>query len=139
MLIARYRQSWEDRLGYTVKLERWLGAGESIVRVSRLDVAVDTFLTEDIRVVPPHDREFSFVASGGRPGFVIPIRFLVETTENQRLVVELEFSINWPRALPMFPPGGPPPGGGGGSGGGSLDVGEFDQNQNTGNCPVGVP
>lgn len=137
MLINRHRQSAEDRLRYTVDMTRWLGADETIEQVRRVDTQVDVFLTEEIVVVPTNPKRFTFFASGGRPGVIFPVRLLVATSLDQQLTITLEFSINWPRGLPMLPPGTTPPGGGGGGNtGGNLDSGEFTPGDNTGNCPI---
>lgn len=138
MLIDRFRQSVEDRLRYSIKMERWLAAGETIASVQRIDTLVDVFITDEITVDPTTRRTFRFFASGGRVGTVIPVRFLVTTSLDQQKTLEVEFSINWPRGLPMLPPGTAPtpPGGGGGGGGTNLDVGEFTPDNNTGNCPI---
>lgn len=136
MLTARYRQSAEDRLRYTIKMDDWLGATETLAQIRRIDTQVDVFITDEIVVDPTTRKAFTFFASGGRPGAIIPVRFLVLTNSDQQRTVELEFGINWPRGLPMLPPGTtppppPPPGGGGG-----LDVGVFTPGDNTGNCPI---
>lgn len=136
MLIDRFRQSAEDRLGYRIDMNRWLGDLEVIHSVRRIDTQVDVFLTENIVADPVSGKAFSFFASGGRPGIIVPVRFLVTTSRDQRLTVEVEFSVNWPRGLPMLPPGTspppvPPPGGNN-----NLDAGQFTPGDNTGNCPI---
>lgn len=136
MLIDRFRQSAEDRLRYTIDMNRWLGDLERAHRVTRIDTQLDVFVTDEIVIDPATGRKFTFFASGGRPGVIVPVRFLVTTSTDQRLTLEVEFSVNWPRGLPMLPPGTsptptPPPGGDS-----NLDAGTFTPGDNTGNCPI---
>jgi hypothetical protein len=135
MLIDRHRQSAEDKLRYTVDMTRWLGANETVEQVRRIDTQVDVFLTEEIVVVPTNPKRFTFLASGGRPGVIFPVRLLVTTSLDQQKTITIEFSIGRPRGSPMLPPGSVPPPVPPGNGG-SLDVGVFTPGDNTGNCPV---
>jgi hypothetical protein len=134
MLIDRFRQSAEDRLRYSISMNRWLAAGERITQVRRADTLVDSFITDEILVAPTDGRSFTFFASGGRPGVVVPVRFLVDTNRDQTKTITVEFALDWPRGLPMLPPGTTPtppsP-----NDNLNLDAGEFGPGNNTGNCP----
>jgi hypothetical protein len=134
MLTARFRHPQFDIRNYV--LEPRLPAGDTIVAFERVDTAKGLFFTSD-EALTPDGRAISFQGWGGIVNFTHTLLHRIETSSGEIRTLMSQFIITAPfgaGCTPEPPPGWPPlpPG----VGNVDLDVGVFDQGNNTGQCPT---
>lgn len=133
-MLARYRQGDLDRRSYVLSLTSQLALNERLISVVRTDTARTLIALSALRVLSG-GQSIGFTISGGvaRNVYTMVLRF--QTNQSNTFAGSIQAIVEGdPCAVnPDHPPPGPPvpP-----PDGGNVDGGEFDADNNTGQCPL---
>lgn len=133
-MLARYRQGALDRRSYVLSLDGQLAEGERLISVVRTDAARELVAMSALRVLSG-GQSIGFTLSGGVGGWTYTIGLRFQTNQSNTFAGTIQAIVqNDPCTLnpPVPPPGPPVPP----PDGGNVDGGVFDQDNNTGQCPI---